>query len=55
MDYPKEIYVQVEENGDDSFLLAQEEVVDSNDGEVAVYQLAKVVNKSTKTVLEDVN
>lgn len=49
--YPKEIYVQKEKDGDSSYLLANENVDDSNDGEVAIYELKKVVKKSTKTVI----
>jgi len=52
MKYPKVIYVQKEQDRDDSFYLnADEKIEDREDGQVAIYELKKIVKKSTKTII----
>jgi hypothetical protein len=51
MNYPKKIYVQSEDDGDTSYLLAWDNPEDANDGKVAVYRLDTIVNKKTKVVI----
>lgn len=55
MEYPKTIYVQRinEDIPDESYLSAEEEAGDVADGAVAIYELKKIVNKRTKTIIED--
>lgn len=48
MKYPKEIYVQVEKDGDSSYLLANDKAEDVNEGSVAVYVLKDVGIKTTE-------
>ena len=54
--YTKQIYVQVEEadegSGDPGYLLANRDVDDVNDGEVAIYEFVGVKNKTTNSVIE---
>lgn len=52
MKYPKTIYIQYEQNGDEGYHLAHEELEDANDGEIAVYELVEIKTKKTKTYLE---
>ncbi len=54
MEYPKTIYVQHEEGSDgENLFYACEELVDIDDGRVAIYELKKVTNKRSKSFLED--
>ena len=51
--YPKEIYVQIEEEGNGTeYLSAHFEAGDADDGKVAVYVLKEVKTKTTKTHLD---
>ncbi len=47
MNYPKEIYVQIEGDIEDQYLIANEQSKDVDDGEVAIYTLSRVANKTT--------
>lgn len=49
---PKIIYVQREEDGPDSYLLANEKLEDTNDGKVYIYELKETKIKKTITTLE---
>jgi hypothetical protein len=50
--FPKVIYVQMEKDGNEVYPLAWKTAEETNDGKIAVYELKKVVNKSTKTIIE---
>ena len=51
--YPKEIYVQIEEEGNgDTYLSAHFDAENADDGKVAVYVLKEVKTKSTETHLD---
>jgi hypothetical protein len=51
--YSKIIFVQKEKDSNgDEYLLAYDSADDSNDGEVAVYELKKTLKKRTQTILE---
>lgn len=50
--YSEQIYVQREQDGDSSYLLANDVPEDVNDGEVAIYKLVKVGKKFTDTRIE---
>ncbi len=50
--YPKQVFVQREKDGEDSYLLVWEKSSEVNDGEVAIYELVGTKKKSTQTVLE---
>ena len=51
MNYPKQIFIQEEKDGDVKYLLAWNSADEANDGKVAIYKLDKVLTKTTKTVL----
>lgn len=51
--YPEIIYVQKIVEGEECDILAWDDETKTDDGEVAVYQLQKLVNKITETILTD--
>ena len=54
MSFPKEIYVQIDNNGNPKgeYLLAWRNKEDADNGKIAIYQLKEIKNKKTETILE---
>ena len=51
--YPKTIYVQTEKDSDGStFLLADADAENRDDGEVAIYKLVETKKKKTNYIIE---
>ena len=53
MELPKTIFVRVDGEGEDSYFLADENVDDVDNGEVGVYELQKIVIKTSPAILTD--
>lgn len=51
MKYPKIIYVQKEIDNQEEFLLANKDLADMDDGEVAIYEFKKTQKKKTDVSL----